>query len=64
MLVLASTKAFPRAAHARDLEPVPSWLATVNGVSLLCADRNGVSWLAVADDDVTALTAGRTLGLT
>ncbi|MGP3919822.1 hypothetical protein [Nonomuraea sp. 10N515B] len=64
MLVLASPQAFPRAEGARDIEPAPSWLATVNGASLLCADRNGVSWLAVATDDATAMTAGRTLGLT
>ncbi|MGI5286499.1 hypothetical protein ACQEVF_24610 [Nonomuraea polychroma] len=64
ILVLASTREFPRAAHARDLEPAPSWLATVNGASLLCADRAGMSWLAVAADDATALTAGRSLGLT
>lgn len=63
ILVLASTRAFPRADQARNLAPAPSWIATVNGVSLLCADKNGLSWLAIAPDDATAFAAGRALGL-
>jgi hypothetical protein len=64
ILLLASTSPFPRAWQARDLARAPGWMATVDGVSLLCADRGGLSWLAAAPDDATALMAGRTLGLT
>ncbi|MEO3853998.1 sigma-70 family RNA polymerase sigma factor [Acrocarpospora sp. B8E8] len=63
ILVLSSTREFPRAGQARDLNPAPSWIATVNGASLLCADKNGLSWLAVAADDATALAAGRAFSL-
>jgi hypothetical protein len=63
ILVLTAKQDFPRADQARDLDPGPSWIATVKGVSLLCADTEELSWLAVAPDDATALTAGRALGL-
>ncbi|WP_327587541.1 zf-HC2 domain-containing protein [Nonomuraea sp. NBC_00507] len=64
LLVIASSQEFPRARNARDLDPAPSWLARVDEVSLLCADKHGLSWLAAATDDAAALRAGRALGLT
>lgn len=64
VLVIASIRPFPRAAGARDLKPAPSWAAEVDDASLLCADRGGTSWLAVASDQATALSMGRALGLT
>ncbi|MDP4510532.1 hypothetical protein [Nonomuraea turcica] len=64
VLVIASARPFPRAVAAQDLEPAPSWLAEVDGASMLCADKNGTSWLAVATDEATALSVGRALELT
>ncbi|MFI0419722.1 hypothetical protein [Spongiactinospora sp. 9N601] len=64
MLLITSTRPFPRAAGARDLKPAPSWLAEVDDASLLCADKDGTSWLAVAADEATVLSAGQALGLT
>ncbi|WP_188196625.1 zf-HC2 domain-containing protein [Nonomuraea sp. SYSU D8015] len=64
IVVIASSRPFPRAAGARDVKPAPSWLAEVEGTSMLCADKDGTSWLAVAADPATALTVGRALGLT
>ncbi|MDP4506936.1 hypothetical protein [Nonomuraea turcica] len=51
-------------AGARDLKPAPSWLAEIEATSMLCADKDRTSWLAVAADQTTALTVGRALGLT
>ncbi|WP_433211336.1 hypothetical protein [Microtetraspora malaysiensis] len=41
ILVVTSTRPFPRPSRARDLAPAPSWIATIDGASLLCADKGG-----------------------
>lgn len=64
LLVVTSPQRFPRAVDARGIEPAPSWIADVDGTTMLCADQPGISWLAVAATSDDALTAGRALGLT
>lgn len=64
LLVISSPHRFPRALDAREINPAPSWIATVDGATLLCADQPDISWLAVAATPDDALTAGRNLGLT
>lgn len=64
LLVISSPHRFPRALDARDIAPAPSWIADVDGTTMLCADQPGISWLAVAATPDDARTAGRTLGLT
>ncbi|GAA2379058.1 hypothetical protein GCM10010404_39250 [Nonomuraea africana] len=63
ILVVASNRQFPRAVNAHDLKPAPSWMAEIGDVSLFCSDKGGTSWLTVAADDATALSAGHALGL-
>lgn len=64
LLVITSPRRFPRAVDARGIEPAPSWIADIDGTTMLCADQPGTSWLAVAATSGDALTAGRALGLT
>ncbi|WP_216214789.1 anti-sigma factor family protein [Amycolatopsis aidingensis] len=64
LLVLTSTRPFPRAPDASDITPAPSWIADLDGTTMLCADTPGTSWLAIAPNRTDALTAGKTLGIT
>lgn len=64
ILVLSSATPFPRAAGAHDVDPAPAWTVRVDGATLLCADRDGTSWLAVATTDAQTRAAGRALRLT
>lgn len=64
LLVISSPHRFPRALDAREITPAPSWIATIDGTAMLCADQPGTSWLAIAATPDDALTAGRALGLT
>lgn len=64
LLIVASPRPFPRAHGAREINPPPSWIADIDGTTMICADQPGVSWLAVAANSGDALAAGRALGLT
>lgn len=64
LLVVTSPRPFPRAHGAREIDPAPSWIADIDGTTMICADRPGVSWLAVAANSGDALAAGRAFGLT
>ena len=60
--LLRADRSFPEAAGARHPPGTAIWVATVDGVGVLCADRPSPS-LLVASDPAEALTAASQLGL-
>ncbi|MDQ3764032.1 MAG: hypothetical protein M3460_21250 [Actinomycetota bacterium] len=54
----------PRAHGAYEINPPPSWIADIDGTTMLCVDQPGLSRLAVAANSGDALAAGQALGLT
>lgn len=63
VLLVSSTHRFPRAPGAQDVDGGPSWIAEVGDAALFCADKPGVSWLAIGATRQQALAAGRGIGL-
>jgi anti-sigma factor RsiW len=60
--LLRADRSFPEAAGANHPPGTAIWVAEVDGVAVLCADRPSPS-LLVAHDRVAALTAASRLGL-
>lgn len=64
VVLMSSTIEFPRARNARAIDPMgKNWIASVDGVQMLCVDHDGLSWLVISDSMDAALTAGREAGL-
>lgn len=63
LLVARSPQRFPNALHVEHVDGGPSWVATIDGTVMFCADRPGSSWLAIGETRDQVLAAGRTLGL-
>jgi len=63
VMLVSSTRPFPRADDAQTMGPGTSWIAEINGAVMYCADRDGLSWLVIADSRDRALSAGRAVGL-
>lgn len=63
LLVARSGQPFPDAAHVDPVDRGPSWVATVDGAVLFCADEPKSSWLAIGATREQVLAAGRALGL-
>lgn len=65
VLLMSSTVDFPRAANAEPIDAMgKDWIASVDGVQILCADYDGLSWLVISDSREEAVAAGRAAGLT
>lgn len=63
VLLVSSAHRFPRAPGAEDVDGGPSWIAEVGDAVMFCADKPGVSWLAIGSTRQQALAAGRGIGL-
>lgn len=63
LLVARSPQPFPDAAHLDRVDGGPSWIATIDGAVMFCADRPGSSWLAIGATRDQVLAAGHVLGL-
>ncbi|MGQ0623081.1 MAG: anti-sigma factor family protein [Sporichthyaceae bacterium] len=64
VLLVSSPVHFPRPANAEAIAATRSgWIASVDGVQILGADRDGLSWLVICAARETALAAGRAAGL-
>lgn len=64
VLLVSSSVDFPRAGNAQPIDAMGrSWIASVDGVQMLCVDHDGLSWLVISDSRDEALAAGREAGL-
>ncbi len=64
VVLMSSTTQFPRALGAEPIDAMgKDWIATVDGVQMLCVDHDGLSWLVLSDSRDQALAAGREAGL-